>query len=456
MKVSRKGLAGAAAGSLIGVALVVGIGQAEVPNPTSILRPLDVLHTPSLFVPPNQSVTLNYEVVCARAGHGGDVPPPPCSVSGTAYVRAIGGSFAPIPLVLTSSQSRTLSATVPATYTAGAGFEYYVQIQDDLGNSMTVPVGGSTVPQHAWTVSTWTIVALGSHAFGQTQSPSSTAASAGWGKLDDQVGLDSGISQASIGPSAFDIAPNGSVVVLDQVNHRLALFLSGGVRKNWPIGFAGGEGDLVVAGDGTIYVLDQGGSTQGLPFISAFNGSNGNLISGVPLAEPVADMLRVGANGPVTHAYPSEMWFPTGTGPAPLQPNAQIAAAKNGLPVSGGREVVVSVSPSRTEARFALVSGNQVLQRWLVTSATNIGEVQLAEPRGTDGLVVAFRLYTDSAAELKVLRLTPTGLAESFAIQPVDSVDAAIGTLRLRGGSLYHMRSDVSAGMTIVTFPVGG
>ena len=44
----------------------------------------------------------------------------------------------------------------------------------------------------------------------------SVVAELAWGKGTRALGLDSRRQQARIGPSAFDVAPDGSVVVLDQ------------------------------------------------------------------------------------------------------------------------------------------------------------------------------------------------------------------------------------------------
>src|SRR5205823_813851 len=109
-----------------------------------------------------------------------------------------------------------------ARYTLGAGFDYHALIDDGLGRTASLPAGADDAPQHVWTVSSSAVVALGPAAFGRTRAPDAIVARAGWGKGDRELGLSAGREQARIGPSAFDVAPDGSVVVLDQVNQRLA------------------------------------------------------------------------------------------------------------------------------------------------------------------------------------------------------------------------------------------
>ena len=269
-----------------------------------------------------------------------------------------------------------------------------------------------------------------------------------WGKGEHALGLDSGREQSRIGPSAFDVAPDGSIVLLDQVNRQLVV-MRGGERSELPIAFAGGEGDLAVARDGTIYVLDAGGAA---PSVAAYTPA-GDLIAETPLAEPSADMVRAGPSGPIVHAYPSEMWLPTGAGRPPLAPNEQIAGAQAARSFGDGIAVVVSASPD--EARLALVRGDSVLHTWLLRSSTSLGEVQLAEPYG-DGLLAVVRLWNEKQAEFRVVRLTPDGSAESFSVDRAEWAEtASLSRFRLHGDTLYQLRSTAS-GVEIATFEIGG
>jgi hypothetical protein len=203
-----------------------------------------------------------------------------------------------------------------------------------------------------------------------------------------------------------------------------------------------------VAGDGTIYVLD----SSGRPLLRAFT-AGGYPIAAARLAERTADMVRIGPHGPLVHAYPSEMWLPTGSRRPPIGPAQQLAAAEPARTVDGGRSVVVRASPA--EASFALVRGDRVAHAWIVRSATSLGEVQLAEPYGS-GLLVVVRLWTEKAAEFRVLRLTAEGLAESFAVDRTEWAESgSLSRFRLHGSTLYQLRSTPSR-VEIATFQIGG
>ena len=201
---------------------------------------------------------------------------------------------------------------------------------------------------------------------------------------------------ARIGPSAFDVAPDGTVAVLDQVNDRLVMYGSGTAPRYVPIAFTGGEGDLALGADGT-----HTSSTRRRSRSSAATRLQA-LSLPTSVAGSGADMLRAGPSGALLHAYPGEMWLPVGGAGQLLQPSQQSAAARPVLPAAGGAEVVVHAR--RTEALFALVQGDRVLRAWRVASGSNLGEIQLAEPY-RDGLLVVLRMWTSQRAEFVALVL---------------------------------------------------
>jgi hypothetical protein len=189
-----------------------------------------------------------------------------------------------------------------------------------------------------------------------------------------------------------------------------------------------------------------------MPLVHSFDPA-GRPVASTSLAEPVADMLRIGQGGPLAHVYPSEMWLPVGRGRPPLSPAQQVERSAAGRPIDGGEAVVVRASPS--EARFALVSGERIVQSWIVESSTKLGEVQLAEPYG-DGLLVVIRAWSEKEAEFRVLRLTPAGLAASFAVDPAEWAEtASLSRFRLHGSTLYQLRSAPS-GVEIAAYEIGG
>jgi hypothetical protein len=203
-----------------------------------------------------------------------------------------------------------------------------------------------------------------------------------------------------------------------------------------------------VGDDGTVYVLD----STAKPQVRAFT-PTGTPIATARLGEPTADMVRVGPGGPLVHAYPSEMWLPTGSGRPPFASERQLAAAQAARGVPGGVGVVVHASPA--EVKLALVRGERVEHAWVLHGETSFGEVQLAEPYG-NGMLVVVRLWDEKHAEFRVLRLAPEGLVESFDVAPAEWAESAsLSRFRLHGSTLYQLRSDPS-GIEIAKFEIGG
>jgi hypothetical protein len=453
----RWAVAGFALGGLIGMTVLTAnvvtasessVHRKALARDVAERQLLEVAHTPALLVSRGEETVLKYTAVCAPDERA----PSPCLAEGTLFVRGVGDS-AFTQLQLTQAGGRTMSVRVPTRYLNGRGFDYYAVIDSQRGDSVTIPAGGAAAPEHTWTVPRWTSVDLGAHAFGRTRSFDDTVVSASWGNGEHALGLDGGPQQSRIGPSAFDVGADGAVTVLDQVNRRLVTYsrVAPDAPRHVPIPFEGGEGDLALGYDGTAYVLDQGGSGSASSLVRTIS-SEGQLVSTAALAQRSADMIRMGPTGPVVHAYPAEEWLPTGRANPPLNRQEQLAGASSGRPVTGGRQVFVDASPS--EGRFALVAADGVVNAWRITSVTDLGEVQLAEPFA-GGLLVVLRLWTETQAEFVVLRLTAGGLDNQFSVDRAEWAEsAALSRFRLSGDSLYQLRS-APDGLQIVTYNIG-
>jgi hypothetical protein len=429
---------GAAAGL---IALAVGaVGAAVDPtSPEAALR--DVLHTPPSLAAQGRPVELRYDVVCQVDPFGR-----PCTPAGSVFVRRAGEErFRRIEL--SPAGGTVLETTLEV---AAGGVSYYAVIDDGGGRSMTVPAAGAAAPQRVWAAHALTRATLGTHSFGHVRESDGRAVAATWGSGPGSLGMLTGRELGRIGPSAFDVDRDGTVIVLDQVNDRLARYAAGGLAPSYTrIAFAGGEGDLAVGADGTAYVLDQGAD----PVVRSY-GASGALLATTAVHGTGADMLRSSPAGPFLHGYPGDMWQPVGGGSgALLSPEQQAAGALSARLAEGGAGVAVRAGPH--EAVFALVRGDRVEQAWHVSSVTKLGEVQLAEPFG-EGMLVVLRVWTPARAEFVALVLSQNGLSTSFAVDASHWAEsAALGRFRLEGKTLYQLRS-TPTGAEIVTFDLGG
>src|SRR5262249_27783414 len=149
-------------------------------------------------------VELSFDVVC---GAREDTPESHCNPSGSVFVRPVGGStFSKLPLE--REPNGLMSAVVPGGETR-TGFDYHVVMDNGRGQTASLPEAGTGTPQHVWPLEARTTVGLGAAHFAHTRAPSSIVRALSWGRGDAAIGLDSGREQSRIGPSAFDVAPDG-------------------------------------------------------------------------------------------------------------------------------------------------------------------------------------------------------------------------------------------------------
>jgi hypothetical protein len=206
-----------------------------------------------------------------------------------------------------------------------------------------------------------------------------------------------------------------------------------------PVEVSGGLADFAVEPDGTFDVLEPPNRVSAAPLLRSFR-ADGTPTWTQRLSDRTWAKLAVGPSGPVVQQQPSEQWLPAAESGRALGPAAQAARGRPGKPVAGGREVVVD-RVGKAELRLAELAGNAVIRSWRVTSATPLGEVQLAEPSGAR-LVVVLKTYTDDRAQYIVLVLGRTGLEQRFSVEPAEWAESApLARFRLARASLYQLGS---------------
>jgi hypothetical protein len=443
--------AGAVAGiCAVAVASAVAAGRTATTDKDPA-RIIDAGHLPPLLRLPGEQVTLRFNVFCPARG---DDPfsGASCDAGGDVFVRAgQSGPFRRLPLRRTDDVADgRYAAAVPAELAASRdGFSYYAVLRNEAtGASITVPSGGAAAPQLSLPLEHAVGVDLGTHAFGSTRGADARVASVIWGTRPGQVGLVRGPSFGPIGPSAFDVAPDGDVVVLDQANGRVERWRTGQAIAVVPVDVTGGIADMAVEANGAIDVLEPTGSGS-TPELRTFDAS-GRLRSKTALEDRTWSQLREGAEGLEVQQEPSEQWMPVRLGPMLLARAAQARGGHPGRTLGDGRELVVD-RVGASEARIAELAAGHVKRAWRITSTTPLGEVQLAEPLGNRAMVVV-RPYTDTQDEFLVLVLGDRGLERSFSVASADWAETApLARFRLAGSSLYQLGSTPS-GMHVDRF----
>ena len=443
-----RSLAGGAAGIVAGVIGGIALTSTSTASGPALAVPgLDAVHLPPVLTTKDEPVTLRFAIVCPPRADG-----EPCDGSGSVYVRAgQSGAFRRLTLSRgeVSGEGRYFVELPREFASSREGFSYYAVLRDDAtGATVTVPAGGETAPQRSFPLRDATEVVLGPHTFGRDRAPDERVVTAPWGSDVGEVGLAGSRELGFSGPSSFDIASDGAVVVLDQVNGRVERWSRAGVEAT-NLQVSGGLADFALEPDGTIDVLEPPNRTIPAPVLRSFR-EDGSPRWAQRLSDRTWAKLAAGPAGPTVQQQPSEQWLPVAEHGSALDRSAQAGRGRPGHPFANGREVVVE-RVGAGELRLAELVGNVVVRSWRITSATPLGEVQLAEPHG-NRLVVVTKAYTDERSEYVVLVLDRSGVSNSFAVESLEWAESApLARFRLAGSSLYRLGS-TRAGLFVDRF----
>jgi hypothetical protein len=443
-----RSLAGGAAGIVAGVIGGIALTSSSAASgPTPMAPGLDAVHIPPVLTRAGEPVTLRYAIVCAPREDG-----EPCDGSGSVYVRAgQSGPFEQLTLRRgeDSSEGRYYVDLPREIASSRAGFSYYAVLRDDAsGATTTVPAGGDAAPQRSVPLRDATELSLGAHAFGRSRTPDERVVAAGWGSEVGEAGLAGSRELGFIGPSSFDVAADGTVAVLDQVNARVEHWTRASVKAT-SVEVSGGLADFALEPGGMMDVLEPPSRMSPAPVLRSFH-PDGTPRWAQRLADRTWAKLAAGPAGPVVQQQPSEQWLPAAESGAALGRAAQGRHGRPGRPFANGREVVVE-RVGAGELRLAELAGAAVVRSWRVTSATPLGEVQLAEPHG-NRLVVVTKTYTDDRSEYVVLVLDRAGIVNRFAVESLEWAESApLARFRLSGSSLYRLGS-TPAGLSVDRF----
>ena len=444
-------LVGVLAGAIVGLA-ASGPGGARQATP-SLTPFIDATHLPPLLTTGAGPVDLRYEVFCSAGGDEDVADSAPCNASGIVYVReGDSGWFAPFPLhVDPSAPEGRYVASVPSDIARSpAGFSYYATFRSEPGAVITLPSGGAAAPDRSLPLGRSIDVHLGAHVFGATRKPDDVVAHARWGDGPDEIGLEQGRNLTPLGGSSFDVDRSGRVVVLDEAHRRLLRWSDGRLDARLPLAIDGTLADLTLGADGRVYVLESTGPARN-PLLREFS-SDGASLGSVEAAERAAE-IRPGPHGPVMLQEPSNQWTEAEDGGHLLSADEQRKRGRVARLLPGGGSVVLLRAGD--EIRAALESRDGVRRSWRVTSETPFAEVQLAEARGNN-LVLVARVYTDVQDEFVVLVLGPRGLDRSFSLDSDDWAETApLARFRLVGSALYQLGSTAN-GVFVNRFDLEG
>jgi hypothetical protein len=319
----------------------------------------------------------------------------------------------------------------------------------------------------------WLSVNLGVHNFGHLSAPGAIVARAG----ADAVGFECGKPSACTppepgsgcgcidtlpqGPTAVDVARDGSVWVLDGVKHRLLTWQRGGAMRAVPLPADVGDSDFVTGRDGTIYVF--GGNVHGKPYLTMYALSPTGRVRWKAATTVGSSQARLvlAWDGSIYSLGPSATptWTPltTPTGRA-LPLSTQRRRSSHLQPLAHDLRLLTT-QPSQREVHLALVDGHgTVVRAWRVTSRTSLEVGRLVPSLVGGDLVVGIGVYQGTKSETVILRLGASGptrpriALDGHAVWDPDGTTAR-STVRITSdGRLYQLRTDRAKGLTVARY----
>jgi hypothetical protein len=321
---------------------------------------------------------------------------------------------------------------VPGSAVATDGLAYWMEFAIESGDRFSFPEGGAASAFRVVTTAglrdvTWP----GAFDLGVVRPSDGVVAHLSFGDGVSEVGRIGGVGdEQPLGPSSFDVAPDGSIHVADWVHQRvLVLSPRGDLRRAVPLPVERPV-DLAVGPDGELAV-----TTLGLG-ASAFElGTHGRVIGRYRVEAGVAERIAVTPGGPHVWVGPAQ-WTPVRSSTGVALPAA--AQSRGLVPAVPGRDGAVAFSQDLAGGRIAFV--------WARPDGSRAGAVlQLpggAQP-GVDyfvggtpdgGAIAARGVWSESGEAVALLRFGADGALVSAELiaPPTHEMDAAASAVRFR------------------------
>jgi hypothetical protein len=339
-----------------------------------------------------------------------------------------------------------------------------------LAVGLALLLGALPQPAAATTIAP-TLVPLGTHRFGHLRAPDAIVAHADAAEVGFEQPPE-GADGVANGPWSFDVAKDGSIWLLDQVNHRLLSWQPGRPdhpARTLPLPMDPLEriADFAVARDGTIYAtyLPPPGPGPKTLRLCALAPSGQVRWTAATINEIFNAPLRIGADGALWafDGLPAQVWTPLTTPagrPLPLAEQRRRTSPQQPLP---GGQRLTSTHVSAHERHVTLIDqAGQPRRGWRITSQTDLGALlgETSALVGGDPVVVVEISQQTKAKflyEYQVLRLSRAGgTSIRFAIDAAGRAqwgDPPFTGVRVGpAGRLYQLRTSPTSGVDIARY----
>jgi hypothetical protein len=345
---------------------------------------------------------------------------------------------------------------VPGSEVAEDGFSYWLEFAIEDGSRVVFPEGGAASAFRVLTTAGLREVSWpGAFDLGTVVPSDGIVARLPFGDGTSEVGRVGGVGdEQPLGPSSFDVAPDGSIRVADWVHGRvLVLTARGEHRRTVPLPVQRPV-DVAVGSRGELAV-----TTLGLGATAFELDTGGRVIGRYEVETGVAERVAITPGGPHVWVGPAQ-WAPVRSRPGLALPaEAQSRGLTTALP---GRDGAVALSQDLAGGRVAFV--------WARPDGSRSGAV-LQLPAGVqpgvdhfvrglpDGGAIAARgLWSEDGEAVALVRFAADGslVAAELIAPPTREMDAAASTVRFRAPNEVLAVYADDRGIRIERFEVKG
>lgn len=413
-------VAGLAIGAAVGATSLTG-ASSEAPGGA---RPV-VLHVARVLADPGADLELTAGLYCPGTAKA-------CSVaSAKAHVLSSGsGGWTDVAGRAAGNGYRFV---VPGPLVAEDGLSYWLEFGLEGGaEAIRFPDGGAATPfRIVTTAGLHEVVWPGGFDWTAFRPADGVVARLHYGDAPGQVGRIGGVGdEQPLGPSSFDVAPDGSVNVADWVNARvLVLSPLGGFRRAVPLPVKRPV-DIAVGARGEIAA-----TTLGLK-ASAFElGADGRVLGRYQVETGVAERIARTPGGPHVWVGPAQ-WAPLRSRPGVALPaEAQTRGLAAAVPARDGE---VALSQDLPGGRVAFVwarpDGSRAGAVLRLPAGAQAGVDYFVRGLPDGGAIAARGFWSEHGEAVALLRFASNGslrTAELIA-PPSREMDAAASAVRFR------------------------
>ncbi|MEX0985130.1 MAG: hypothetical protein WD096_08775 [Actinomycetota bacterium] len=433
---------GLAAGALLGAVVGAGVLTRATPGQVSGPRPT-VLHAAPALVRGGAAVDLSLSSYCP------DPAAPSCRVSSASVLVQPSGLSASAS-IRGRSVDGVLRFRVPAELVPDAGFSYTFVLVTEDGGRITYPPEGDGARIRVLTTNGLPLAELPSFDWEDRTRPSATVVRLPAGSGPGQVGLAGvGDEGGASGPSSFDVAPGGTIVVADWVNRRALRFsASGSLLGSVPL--PGGEPlDIAAAGGGLV------ATTLGVQAQAYELGPDGRVLGRYAVGYGVTSRIVA---GPVPRVrVGSGQWIPVRAAPgSALSAGAQAAAQTSTVPLADGRVGLSAVVDGRLAFVWTRPDGSRAGVALRLPPGVQPGADYFVRPLPDGGALAVQGLWNDAHFGVAAFALDARGAVSSFSLlpEPTTRMAAPFSVVRYGGSGAVLMARDMGDGMRIDRFEV--